>query len=73
LEQLVWGLNQHAGPVAGLRITPSGATVAEIDQHLHAFVDDLVCLLAFYVGDDAYAASIVFLLQRVESLLCQFS
>ena len=72
LEQLGWGLDQHAGPVACLGVTPGGATVAKVTQHLHTFVYNLVCLLAFDVGDDAHAASIVFLLRRVQSFLSQF-
>ena len=72
LEQLIRSLDQHAGAVAGLRVAPGGATVAKVDQHLYAFVDDLVRLLALYVGDNTHAASVVFLLRRVESLLSQF-
>ena len=49
-----------------------GATVTEVNQHLHTFVDDLVRPLTLYVGDNAYAASIVFLLRRVQTFLSQF-
>ena len=73
LEQPIRSLDQHAGAVAGRWVAPGSAPVAEVNQHLHAFVDDLMCLLALYIGNEAHAASIMFLLRRVEPLLGQFS
>ena len=45
----------------------TGATVSQVNQHLHTFVDDLMRLLTLDIGDNAYAASIVFLLGRIKS------
>ena len=67
LKQLYGRLDEHACAVAGFRVSPGGATVSQVDQHLHTFVDDLVRLLTLDIGDNAYAASIVFLLGRIKS------
>ena len=68
-KQLGGQLNQHARPVASLRITPSGAAMAKVNQNLHTFINNLVCLLALYVGNNSHTASIMLLLRGVESFL----
>ena len=62
-------MNQHARPVASLRITPDGAAMAKVNQNLHTFINNLVCLLALYIGNNSHAASIMLLLRGVESFL----
>src|SRR5262249_33650520 len=75
-KEFVRNLYEHAGAVAGFRITAAGAAMGEVDKDLNSLLDDLMGLLAANAGDEAHAASIVLearivkTLRRRETVIC---
>ena len=67
-EELVGNLQQDACAVAHQRVSAYSAPVVEVVQDAQALLDDLVALLALDVGDEADAASVVFIGRVVQTL-----
>ena len=61
-------LDQDARAVAGFRIAAARAAMGQIDEDLHALLNDVVRLLPFDVGDKADTASIMLVCRVVQTL-----
>ena len=58
LVSLFTSLKRLSGTIAGLGIAPARTTMREIDQNLHALLDDRMALLAVQVDHKADATGI---------------
>ena len=68
LEELVWNLDQDAGAVATVGVSPFGTAVTEVFQDRQGIVDDAVLFFPLYIGNDTDAAGIVFIRRIVQAL-----
>ena len=67
-KEAIGKLDQDARAIARVRVAAARPTMLEIDEHLDAFVDELVRLLAGDVGDESDATGVVLLCRVVEPL-----
>ena len=67
-EELVGNLQQDARAITHQRVSADGAAMVEVVQDAQALLDDLVALLALDMGDEADAASVVFIGRVVQTL-----
>jgi hypothetical protein len=61
-------LDQQSSTVTGVGVTSAGTAVREVDEYLDSLDDNVVRLLAFDTGDEAYPAGVTFVAWIVESL-----
>src|SRR5208282_2153063 len=61
-------LDQHAGAVAGLRITPASPAVRQVDQDFDPFQNDVMGFFAGDVGHKADPTSIMLVARIVKAL-----
>ncbi len=67
-EEGVRHLDQDAGAVSGIDLTPAGSAVEEVLEHLEGLADNGVGLPALHVDDEADAARVVLVSGIVEAL-----
>src|ERR1039458_7762512 len=67
-EEFVGDLNEDACAVTSFGIASTGTPVGEVDQYLDSFADDVVILLAPYVGDKANATGVMLVPRIVQTL-----
>jgi hypothetical protein len=61
-------LDEDAGAVASLRITPRRTTVREVDEDLETLANNPVTLVSADAGDESHAASIMLIARMIEPL-----
>jgi hypothetical protein len=71
LQKVVGGLEENAGPIAGVGFGAGGSAMAEVGQDGQGVADDGVGLLPFNVDDEADAAGVALKLGIVEALGCR--
>src|SRR5204863_5044470 len=67
-QEGVRGLNEDAGPIAGIGLATAGAAMVQIRENLQSLLDDRVRLRPFDVDNKTDAARFVLELRVIEAL-----
>jgi uncharacterized YccA/Bax inhibitor family protein len=62
-------LYQYTGAISGLRVTSASTAMFHILQHGKGIINNLVRLMAMYIGYKSGSARIVFKFRPIEALL----